>query len=63
MERQNRIKTLFRNLLEEFGNPQHRRRCARQIFEGDYAYLIWSGETVDNHYEFATDRFRPKRER
>jgi hypothetical protein len=27
------------------------------IFEGDYAYLIWSGETADNHYEFATDTF------
>ena len=27
------------------------------IFEGDYAYLIWSGETVDNNYEFATDTF------
>jgi len=24
------IKTLFQNLLEEFGKPEHRRRCARQ---------------------------------
>jgi predicted SnoaL-like aldol condensation-catalyzing enzyme len=27
------------------------------IFEGDYAYLVWSAETVDNSYQLATDTF------
>jgi ketosteroid isomerase-like protein len=51
------IKTLFRNLLEEFGKPAASETVRTAIFEGDYAYLIWSGETVDNNYEFATDTF------
>ena len=51
------IKTLFQNLLEEFGKAGASETVRTAIFEGDYAYLIWSGETVDNNYEFATDTF------
>jgi ketosteroid isomerase-like protein len=51
------IETLFRNLLEEFGKPAASETVRTAIFEGDYAYLIWSGETGDNNYEFATDTF------
>jgi hypothetical protein len=25
--------------------------------EGDYAYIVWTAETADNSYEFATDTF------
>lgn len=25
--------------------------------DGDYAYILWTAETVDNSYEFATDTF------
>jgi hypothetical protein len=51
------IKTLFQNMLEEFGKAGASETVRTAIFEGDYAYLIWSGETVDNNYEFATDTF------
>jgi hypothetical protein len=46
---------LFQNLLTEFGKPGASDTVHTAIFEGDYAYLIWSGETADNYYEFATD--------
>jgi ketosteroid isomerase-like protein len=49
------IKTLFQNLLEEFGKAGASETVRTAIFEGNYAYLIWSGETGDNNYEFATD--------
>ena len=42
------IKGLFQKLLVDFGKPT-------AIFDGDYAYLIWSAETADNYYEDATD--------
>ncbi len=51
------IKTYLQNLLEEFGKAGASETVRPATFEGDYAYLIWSGETVDNNYEFATDTF------
>jgi hypothetical protein len=27
---------------------------------GDYAYMLWTGETADNVYELAADTFFPK---
>jgi hypothetical protein len=29
----------------------------RQTIEGDYASILWSGETADNVYELGTDMF------
>ena len=51
------IQALFQNLLAEFGKPGASDTVHTAIFEGDYAYLIWSGKTADNYYEFATDTF------
>jgi ketosteroid isomerase-like protein len=51
------IQTLFHRLLAEFGKPGASETVHTAIFEGEYAYLIWSGETADNYYEFATDTF------
>jgi SnoaL-like domain len=51
------IKTLFQTLLAEFGKPGASENVHTAIFEGDYAYLVWSGETADNLYELATDTF------
>ena len=51
------IKELFQNLLAEFGKNGGSETVHTQVFEGNYAYLIWSGETADNYYEFATDTF------
>jgi hypothetical protein len=44
-------------LLDEFGKPGASEKAPTAIFEGDYAYLVWSGETADNFYELACDRF------
>jgi hypothetical protein len=52
-----KIRALFENLLAEFGKSGASDTVHTAIFEGDYAYLIWSGETADNYYEFATDTF------
>jgi hypothetical protein len=43
--------------LTEFGKPGSSDTVHAAIFEGDFAYLIWSGETAGNYYEFATDTF------
>jgi hypothetical protein len=29
----------------------------QRCIDGDHAYIIWTAETVDNSYEFATDTF------
>lgn len=51
------IKALFEGLLEEFGKPAASETLHTANFEGEHAYLIWSGETAKNRYEFATDTF------
>jgi hypothetical protein len=28
-----------------------------RCIEGDHAYILWTAETADNWYEFATDTF------
>ena len=51
------IKNLFQHLLDEFEELDASETVRTAIFDGEYAYLIWSGETAYNHYEFATDTF------
>jgi ketosteroid isomerase-like protein len=51
------IKPLFQAMLAEFGKPDSSETVRTAIFEGNYAYLVWSGQTADNVYEFATDTF------
>jgi hypothetical protein len=48
---------LFQALLVEFAKPGSSDTVHTTIFEGDYAYLVWSAETVDNSYQLATDTF------
>ncbi len=51
------IEGLFTGLFEEFGKPGATFEMAHSVVEGDYAYIIWSAETPDNVYEYATDTF------
>lgn len=44
-------------MLEEFAKPGAADTVHTASFEGNYAYLVWSAETADNIYEFATDTF------
>ena len=50
-----RIREFFRPLLKEFGQPGTTFKLEQQAVDGDFAYSLWSVETVDNVYEMATD--------
>jgi ketosteroid isomerase-like protein len=51
------IKPLFQALVSEFSQPGSSFTMQHRAIEGDYAYIVWSAETADNSYEFATDTF------
>lgn len=51
----NAIKPFFQAMIAEFGKPGTAFSMKKQIIQGDYAYVIWTAETADNVYEFATD--------
>ncbi|HEY9597483.1 MAG TPA: nuclear transport factor 2 family protein [Cyanophyceae cyanobacterium] len=51
------IKPLFQALIAEFGKPGAAFSMKQQFVEGDHAYILWTAETADNVYEFATDTF------
>jgi hypothetical protein len=42
-----------RGATVEFGKPGATFSMKQQFIEGDYAYILWSAETVDNVYEMA----------
>jgi ketosteroid isomerase-like protein len=50
------IKPFFEALISEFSKPGSSFTMLRCI-EGDHAYILWTAETADNSYEFATDTF------
>jgi len=49
------IRPFFQTLLAEFGQPGTTFSMLHESVEGDYVYVIWTAETADNVYEFATD--------
>jgi ketosteroid isomerase-like protein len=51
------IKPLFQTLVAEFSKPGASFTMQQRSVEGDHAYIIWSAETAENSYEFATDTF------
>jgi ketosteroid isomerase-like protein len=51
------IKPLFQTLVSEFEKPGSSFTIRQRSIEGDHAYIIWTAETADNSYEFATDTF------
>ena len=51
------IRPLFQALVSEFAKPGSSFAIEQQYIEGDHAYILWSVETADNWYEFATDTF------
>lgn len=51
------IRTLFKGLLAEFAKPGSSFKLKHQSIKGDYAYILWTAETVDNSYDLATDTF------
>ena len=51
------IKPLFQAPVSEFAKPGSSFTMQQRCVEGDRAYILWSAETADNSYEFATDTF------
>ncbi len=51
------MRPLFQSLVAEFAKPGASFNMTQRSAEGDYAYIIWTAETADNSYEFATDTF------
>ena len=51
------IEGLFTELFEEFDDPEASIAMEEQLVEGEFGYIVWTGETPANDYEFATDTF------
>lgn len=51
----NAIRPLFERLFAEFLKPGVSFSGKQQLIEGNYAHTVWSAETADNSYEFASD--------
>ncbi len=51
------IKPLFQTIVSEFAKPGSSFTMLQRDSDGDFAYIIWTAETADNSYEFATDTF------
>jgi ketosteroid isomerase-like protein len=51
------IRSFFQDLLSEFAKPGSSFTMHQQYIEGDHAYILWTAETEDNWYEYATDTF------
>jgi len=51
------IRPLFQALISEFAKPGSAFTMQVRCIEGDHAYILWTAETADNWYEFATDTF------
>jgi len=51
------IKPLFEALVSEFRKPGSSFTTQQRWVDGDHAYILWTAETADNSYEFATDTF------
>jgi ketosteroid isomerase-like protein len=51
------IKPFFQAFFAEFAKPGASFSMRQRYVEGEYAYILWSAETIDNSYEAATDTF------
>lgn len=51
------ITPLFQAFLSEFAKPGASFAMRQRMIEGETAYIVWSAETADNVYEFATYTF------
>lgn len=51
------IEELFTDLFDEFAQPEASLDVDETILEGEFAYLLWHGDTPENVYEFCTDTF------
>jgi hypothetical protein len=57
LKRPDAIKPLFEALVSEFQKAASSFTMRHRSVDGDHAYILWTAETADNLYEFATDTF------
>jgi len=48
---------MYKGLFAEFGKPGTTFDMKYQVVDADIGFIVWSAETPDNSYEFATDTF------
>jgi len=53
----NAIRPFFEPLVEEFAQPGSSFTMLQRSIEGDHAFILWTAETAENSYQFATDTF------
>jgi ketosteroid isomerase-like protein len=51
------IKPLLQTLVSEFEKPGSVFTIQHRSIDGDHGYILWTAETADNSYRFATDTF------
>ena len=51
------MRPVFEGIFTEFGQAGSSFSMTHRSVDGDYAYLLWTAETVDNVYELGTDTF------
>jgi len=51
------MKPMFQALFSEFAKPGASFTMRQRSVHGEHAYIVWTAETADNSYEFATDTF------
>ena len=51
------MRPLFQALISEFRKPGSSFRMQQRSVQGEYGYIVWTAETADNSYEYATDTF------
>jgi len=49
------IRPFFQAMFGEFGKPGTAFSMKHQSIVGEYAYVLWTAETVENVYELCTD--------
>ena len=52
------IRPMFQAMIAEFAKPGMAFKLDYVSIAGEYAFILWHGETADNVYELATDTFR-----
>ena len=57
------IRPLFQRLFREFSKPGVSFTRRQRLVEGEFAHTVWSAETADNLYEFASDTFVIQKDR
>jgi ketosteroid isomerase-like protein len=51
------LRPFFQAMVAEFAKPGAAFSMKEPSVDGDFAYVLWTAETADNVYEFATDTF------